>query len=94
METKCLVSPSGNHIRGQQPVKEDKAERVEDASFQGSLGGQSWAKDRSYREGGFSSIRETFLRELLNNEGTAREVASLQVFKVERQPWRRDSCFC
>lgn len=35
-------------------------------------------KDRSYREGGFNSIKETFLTELLNNEWTAREVESLK----------------
>lgn len=33
-------------------------------------------KDRSYREGGFHSIKETFLTELLNNEWTAREVVT------------------
>lgn len=78
----------------QQPVKEKTWQRVEDSFFQHSLGGQSWAQDRSYQEGSFNSIKEPFLTELLNNECTACEVESLQVFKVERQPWRRDACIC
>lgn len=76
-------------------MKEDKAERGwKTHSSKALLEDRAGPRTQVIGREASAPFRETFLRELLNNEWTAREVASLQVFKVERQPWRRDSCFC
>lgn len=74
---RCADNVSNESIwKSLQPVKEKTWQRVEGHPSSIPLEDRAGPKDRSYQEGGFSSIKETFLTELLNNEWTAREVVT------------------